>query len=235
MVFSCCVFLAFLLTTNSSAVGHPGELKLIVKPDKDVYRLGEIIDINISLKNTGADTLKLYHPGLKDWGWYDLDLTVTVTRPDSREIVIQHEMCYSMIPVPKLEDFRTIEPEGELLIPMRFDSLKGSSYPKRNIWVGLIKISEQEYNDTSMDDLKNKYSIEGETYYISGKYEYLALREILKDVFDIEGRYVLNFRYENDKGYYLAPDEENKYMKAVEIPSAWTGELSENITIDISK
>ena len=101
-------------------------------------------------------------------------------------------------------------------------------------WIGKIDLDEEE-SRSNTSDIKKKYNIKGETFAISGSGKFLALKEILTDVFNIEGEYILEFNYENRITYYSVPDEENKYMVGRDYPGAWSGSLSASISIIITE
>ena len=97
-------------------------LSIFVKADKKNYRMGENIELTVSLKNTGDKPLALFHPDTMHKLWFDWQLTVTVTRPDSMKLGLEPDIFYSMHYFPEKEHYIVLAPGEEINIPVSFSA-----------------------------------------------------------------------------------------------------------------
>ncbi|GEM_PF-3405923 len=67
------IFILFLITTVSYGQEPQEGLQLTIKSDKQTYEMGEEINIEASIKNTGKDAVKIYSPDY--WGTSEIVVT----------------------------------------------------------------------------------------------------------------------------------------------------------------
>lgn len=150
-------------------------------------------------------------------------------------MTLEPEIMFAMIPRVRKEDFHILHPGETIHIPVRLeiegDPLKTHT---KSGWVALMEITKFE-STLPPEALKRKYHIQGEMSYITGGKEYLAIRDILRDVFNLNGEYQIEVHYSNFHNTFLAPNEGTSYLVPVSVHNAWTGKLSEKTAITIQK
>lgn len=234
----CLLYLIILLIliNGSESLAESSPLRLIVDFDHPVYIRGETFGMTISLKNIGNRKLSLFHPPILGESWLDWALTLRVTKPGRREIVIEPRIVTARMPRPKKDHFRTLAPGESIDIRLSFPGKDPDRTKTRNEWEAILPITR---SDLRLPEklLRWKYRLKGDFCYIStgNGEEFLALDDIAGNVFNVPGRYILEFRYFNRYDYFLAPDGQGKYLVPKKLPDAWKGELKRIISLKVAR
>ena len=215
--------------------GEPqGGLDLVVEPSDSTPVLGKEIDFTVRLVNSGQAPLVLYHPEsihkLSDcWS-----LSCRVRRPDGNGLVLKPDITFASAPLEMRDHFKELA-AGDFVtveIHIRADDPLATFTPSG--WVGVIPISEGESELLSEEAIKALYRIRGEIYLISGGGQWLAIRDLLGDVFNRPGEYRLEFDYEN-RCTHAWEFPEGGTTLWTPIDQAWSGDLSETLLITIKE
>jgi len=213
-------------------------LRLSAKSDKETYKLGEPIKIELSLKNLGNTPLNVFHPDSIHKGWHNWKLKCYVTKPNGQKRELIPEVTStSMVLIPDKKHYKTLVPDQMINIPIKLEVEQSDTTYTKSGWIALIEISKMESDDLPTKLLREKYNIQGEfyIYYIIDGNNYIALKDVITDVFNTTGQYMLEFQYENLSNIFLEPNEQNNGFVMVDAPHAWTGLVSEKIKIQIIK
>ncbi|MEW6008849.1 MAG: hypothetical protein AB1629_04360 [Candidatus Omnitrophota bacterium] len=241
----------FILECNLSfSQDKMDAMKLIAKSNKTIYKLGEPINIILSLKNVSKKQVSLFHPSIFGAPQFPTEwaLDCFITKPDGKEVKLERHINLSTYwPISK-KDFKVLRRDETFDIPIKFRPLNtiysmnvSEEFEADNSFVAIIVVPREWVNE-SEEQLRTRFNIKGAFYGIRagkhGEFLELALQDIIKDVFNIEGEYKLKFEYKNYTNYY-DPDkdeyEKNPLLKTRTIPNAWTGGLSDSLLIKIVK
>ena len=234
---------AFFSVAQTSAfaqgIDH-GALGLKVKLDKKVYKKGEPIHVDIILKNTSKEPLKLFHPDSVFRGWRNLEIHCLVTKPDGSQIILEPTIVHESILDPQEKDFRALKPQEQIILPVLFkgsdvlDSFPNSSRKSlnENDWEGIFPVSE-DVDKYSIEEIRRKFNIHGSFGFQSSGQWYLVVQDLLTDVFNKAGQYRLKFNYKNSNNEFLEANKTTNRMEPRSLDGVWTGDLSKEITLEI--
>lgn len=220
------------------------QLIFSAQADKTAYKQGEPIGITLRIINQGTQEVKIFHPDIlgKSWGGCDWDLQCTVRKPNGVIIVLEPDMrlqtSYSVEP----QYFKVIAPGAALEIPLKFKGNKVfdpirkaySSDEEGDEWVGLIEIGAHAAN-ISEEDVRRRWSIKGDYGFISGAKDYIAVKQLLADVFNVPGLYLLDFQYGNNCNFASSTDRQGRIDRWDKVTDAWIGKLATSVTFEIEK
>lgn len=210
------------------------DLQLIIKMDQKSYELFQPFDLMLSLHNSGQEPIVLYHPDYiqSKINWNLQCLTI---KPDGHEVMLKPETTYSIYFEEKKEDFITLESGEDVFVKVKIGAGMTSSQPyDSHPWVAIIDSWNHAEDQIKMTEnyLFNVLGIKGEYVYISGRDMSLAVRDLLKNVFNHVGTYPIHCKYENFIFSYR-PIKDNVYGETVSVPGSWTGILESYSSIEI--
>lgn len=215
--------------------GEPqGRLDLAVEPSDSAPALGEEFDLTLRLLNSGQAPLVLYHPESIHKVSDCWSLSCRVTRPGGNELVLEPEITFASAPLEKRDHFRELAVGDAVTVEIHIRADDPSATHTPSGWVGLIPISETESELLPEKAIKALYRIRGEIYFISGGGQWLAIRDLLGDVFNRPGEYRLEFEYENRCTHAWELPEDGTTVWTV-IEQAWSGDLSATLVITIEE
>lgn len=234
-----CLMLLSLIGGTMITRAGSSSLQLMVGSDHRVYSMGEAIGLTISLKNVGDRKLSLFHPSLFGESWRDWELTVRVTNPRQREMVIRPRTVTARRPWPEESHFQVLAPGEAIGVRLFFPGKDSERTNGDRQWVARLPITDFDAERLPENWLRWKYRLKGD-FALTGDgrgdgQEYLELYEIIRDVFSVPGRYNLEFDYMNRCDYFLVPDAQDKYLGPKKVTDAWAGALSQTITLEIGQ
>jgi hypothetical protein len=219
-------------------------LILQAQADKAVYKLGEPISIMLLITNQGTQEVKVFHPDIlgKSWVGCDWDLQCKVTKPNGATITLEPDMRLQASNSVQAQYFKVLAPGGVLQIPLKFKGNKifdpvrkaYSNDDAGDDWVGLIEIGAHAAN-ISEDDARLRFGIKGDYGFMSGANNYIAVKQLLADVFNAPGLYQLDFQYGNDCNFVSSTDRQGRIDQWDKVTDAWTGKLAASVTFTIEK
>jgi hypothetical protein len=210
------------------------ELELVIASGDGTWKLGEALAIDVALQNAARAPVVLYHPQSIHMVSQCWQLSCRVTRPGGRDIVVEPEITFASAPLERREDFRELAPGDSLAVRISIQADDPMATHTPSGWVGLIPISEAESELLSEVSIKALYGIHGEVFFISGGRHWLAVRDLLADVFNQPGEYLLKFTYTNECTQAVEFREDGTGLLEP-VDQAWSGRLTETLVIAIEE
>lgn len=217
-----------VMVAVGTGVVFGADLELEVVPPDGAVTLGKPLEMDLRFVNRGDGDLAVFQPDSIHKSWPCWALDAEVVRPDGSEFTLRPEVMYAMAPMPSPEHVVMLEPGDAWTVSLRLVPDEPLTTHPPSGWVAVIPISGFEVEHMPEEALKTAYGVDGEVYFISGARHWLALREVLADVFDQPGSYTVSFTMENR----CVPLD----AKGVPVPpEPWQGAVTGEAVIEVTQ
>ncbi|MFA5005173.1 MAG: hypothetical protein WC561_03480 [Candidatus Omnitrophota bacterium] len=210
-------------------------LQLIISTDKSFYKMFQPIHLKLILRNISKKEIILFQPDSIHQINSEWTLQCKIRKPNGQEVRIEPEITYSNMPIAKRKNFVSILPGEEIAFSVDINDRLNQNQPL-SPWVAIIDSWSHMADKLKSSDFyaRKIKGVVGDYLIISGSKNELAVKDLLKDVFNNVGTYVFECEYTNNIVSYLEA-KENGYMTSVEVPGCWKGTLRSFSSIEISK
>lgn len=208
-------------------------LQLIINTDQPAYKLNQPIHMELTVRNAGNLPIIVFNPDSIHQINSNWNLQCQIKKPEGQEVVLQPDIMFQNISMQSRENFMTVDSGDEILFGV---DIVDHMYQNKDSspWIAIIDTWSRQVDVLKGNDFyaRKIKGVRGDYFTISGKEVSLAVRDLLKDVFNQIGKYSIVCEYSNNVSSYLLP-KDDKFMDLKEFPECWTGKLISEGRIEI--
>ncbi|MBU2102195.1 MAG: hypothetical protein ABH865_06640 [Candidatus Omnitrophota bacterium] len=213
-----------LVCVNAVYAIEPDALSVQLERQQEIFKRGDPIALNVIFKNASPGSFKLYQPSSFDRASRDWHLSFLVIRPDGSRFTLLPIAGARTLYAPRRQDYRELASGMTSTLQIVFADRERKE-KRYESWEAVRLITPQEAS-ANREQLAQQFNLTGDYFTRRDGGDYLVLRDLLLDVFNIPGEYTIMVDYANASTFCMFDDSRSTMRNWEKVEDAWTGTAS---------